>query len=148
MLISPLLVLCLALFSFTARANEAALFSLNEEALNEEFSELNVLEANVIADPMFTLEQAASQHLLTDAFAASPSGDGFTGESSTQFEWEGFLWGFCCCPVGLFVVAVNSNKSKSQKTSYWIGVAAYTVLNLISNVAILSANGGMTTTYY
>ena len=50
-----------------------------------------------------------------------------------DMDWGSFAWGFCCCPIGFFTVAVNSSKSQNEKLSYWIGVGVNTILSVISN---------------
>ena len=52
-----------------------------------------------------------------------------------DMDWGSFAWGFCCCPIGFFVVAINDDKTQEQKTSYWIGVIAGVVLDVISSAA-------------
>lgn len=128
-------VVLLALFSSNVYASDDQLFDLNEEALTEEFSELTQLEEVVMADPSMTIEQAQSLHLITEAFAQSA--DGFTSDQFL-FQWEGFLWGFLCCPIGFFTVAINSNKSHDNKISFWIGVGANTVLSVMYTALVYS----------
>ncbi len=50
------------------------------------------------------------------------------GWSFSDMEWGPFAWGFCCWPVGLFTVAINDDKSKNEKISYWIGAGTSTVV--------------------
>ena len=34
-------------------------------------------------------------------------------------DWASFAWGFCCWPVGFFVVVTNKDKDSNQKKSFW-----------------------------
>lgn len=133
-----ILLLFFVFLPFVSFATDASLFDLDEAALAEEFSELQTLEEAVVDDPMMTLDQAASMNLVTEAFALAPSADGFE-DSDFAFQWEGFLWGFLCCPIGLFVIAVNSTKTKDNKISFWIGVAVSSVVSLVYEIALLSS---------
>lgn len=131
------LFICLfAMLSLSAFANQSSYFDLNEEAINAEFETLNTLEDAVLSSPEMTVSQAVEMNLMTIAQGAdistSSNGSGFA------FEWEGFLWGFLCCPIGLFTVAVNSRKSHDNKISYWIGVGAGSVISAIYYVGMAS----------
>lgn len=114
-------------------AGNASLFDLNEEALSTEFAELSSLEDAVVADAMMTFDAAQEQNLVPVALSSSAA---LPASGDFQWEWGGFLWGFLCCPVGFFVVAINGSKSHSQKTSYWIGVGASVVLSAITSGSI------------
>ena len=128
------LFICLfAMLSLSAFANQSSYFDLNEEAINAEFETLNTLENAVLSSPEMTASQAVEMNLMTMAQSADLPQN--SGGSDFAFEWEGFLWGFLCCPVGLFTVAVNKNKSHDNKISYWIGVAAGSVISMIYYVA-------------
>lgn len=116
--------------------DNASMFDLNEQVLTEEFSELQTLENAVIADPTISLEEAVSMNLVTDSFSAEKKEKKAKEQEDFYFEWEGFLWGFLCCPVGFFVVAVNGSKSHGNKVSYWIGIGASLGLSLIMNSVV------------
>ena len=133
-----LLYVLLSMSSF-AFAN-VDLFGFNEEKLEQEFAELNRLEGAVINNSEMNLAMAEALNFLPDEFS-SASANGFEG-SEFRFQWEGFLWGFLCCPVGVFVVALSKNETKDNKTSFWIGVAASAVLSSLQTIAV---GGG---TYY
>ena len=49
-----------------------------------------------------------------------------------DMDWASFAWGFCCWPVGFFVVVTNKDKDSNQKKSFWIGLGTSFVLSLIS----------------
>lgn len=129
-----LLFFVFAIFALNSYAGNASLFDLNENALEAEFSELSTLEAAVVADPTMTVEAAQAQDLVSEALETAPA---LPAEGGFAFDWGGFLWGFLCCPVGFFVVAIGSSKSSDAKTSYWIGVLASVVLSSISSVGYM-----------
>lgn len=92
-------------------------------------TDLNELEAIVIANPAITINEVNANfgyNLEMDSYALMASK--FTLD---DMEWGPFLWGFLCCPVGLFVVVTNDRSTKDEKTSYWLGVGAGVVLNAI-----------------
>ena len=67
---------------------------------------------------------------LNNLALSAPLGTNFSIE---DMDWGAFAWGFCCCPIGFFVVAVNSNKDSNQKLSFWIGWGVSVVLSTISS---------------
>lgn len=136
-----LLLVALSFFAITFLfAGSADLFKIDEVALEEEFASLTALEEVVKENDYISLNEIQRRNLYdVSAFNFGNLGEGFA-DGEFVFQWEGFLWGFCCCLVGFFVVAVNKNKDKDQKTSYWIGVAVSVALNAISSL--------LTPTYY
>ena len=65
----------------------------------------------------------------------------FSGETNEFYvDWNSFAWGFCCCPVGFFTVAVNNNSDSDMKTSYWIGAASCVSLFAIIGTVSISFN--------
>ena len=129
-----LLLLVFTIFALNSFAGNASLFNLNEDALATEFSELTTLESAVVADPTMTVASAQEQNLITEALETAPS---IPAANGFAFDWGGFLWGFLCCPVGFFVVAIGSSKSSDAKTSFWIGVLANVVISSITSVGSL-----------
>ncbi len=129
-----LFVFVFAILALNSFASNASYFDLNEEALNVEFTELSTLENAVVADPSMTIEAAQEQNLVSEALMTTPA---LPSEGAFSFDLGGFLWGFLCCPVGLFVVAIQSTKSSDAKLSYWIGVAAGSVISAISSLGAL-----------
>jgi len=129
---SFLLAITLFLTSLTFAGN-ADLFSVDEQALKSEFAELTELENFVAENDFVTLvDIQANNSFDLSSLNVSEMGTS-SGEGGFAFQWEGFLWGFLCCPVGFFVVAVNKNKDHDQKMSYWIGVAAGVVFSAITS---------------
>lgn len=120
------------LFCFTASFSsvydfDATDFSNDFEALDEvESSYFEHKKSNTVED--YLLEFNESPIVSADPFSAGQLNEFY-------FDVEGFAWGFCCCPIGFFVVAINDNKDEDQKKSYWIGVIASAALSAISTVA-------------
>jgi hypothetical protein len=127
------LFLALVAFSFSAYSSNADLFEYDRQALSTEFAELNELEAYVLYHQDVNLDDLQSNPLIgamdfNSMKTASPMGAMFTID---DMDWGSFLWGFLCCPVGFFVVAMSGDKSSDQKISFWIGVAVSAVLGSI-----------------
>lgn len=101
------------------------------ENFEAEFEELDKLEAAVLAQEVVTAEEALMMGFEIEQFAGIDA-----VEADLEFDWPSALWGFLCCPIGFFVVVTNKNKTKDEKTSFWIGFAAGTVLNLIYVAAV------------
>jgi hypothetical protein len=128
----PLFLLVVALFVSTfSFAGNSSFFTDDLNAIESEFASLSNLEQQVITNPALTFAQAMESNLVSNDFKLLNGADAVA--NNLVFEWEGFLWGFLCCPIGLFVVALNDNKTPDNKTSYWIGVAAGTVLSLLTS---------------
>lgn len=122
------LLLFVSLFSVALFAGNDGLFNLDESAIESQFQDLNTLENFVLSN-----ENVTAVNLSDFGFDMSKYELSTDMNSSLEFMWEGFLWGFLCCPVGLFVVVLNDDQPKDNKTSYWIGVGAACVLSAISS---------------
>lgn len=130
----PLLLL-LPLIAFSN--NHAHLFSYDKEAVEETFSRLDQLEKQI------TLQEVTNDGTPSAASLFSADLTGINSSSiptSPMFDinnmdWGAFAWGFLCCPVGFFVVAINKDKPQVSKTSYWIGVIASSIVSAISTAA-------------
>jgi hypothetical protein len=126
-------LLAIALFvTCFAFAGNADLFKVDEQALNNEFSDLSALENYVVANNFVSLNEIETGNLY-DLSGLNVNSMGATSSGNFTFQWEGFLWGFLCCPVGFFVIAINESRDHDQKMSYWIGVAAGVVLSAITS---------------
>ena len=117
-------------------AGNADLFSVDKQAIQEEFADLNALEEFVVTNDYLALNDILAGDAY-DLTAINVNTMGTTTTSDFVFQIEGFLWGFLCCPVGFFVIAVNENKDRDQKLSYWIGVAASTVIGAITTPVVI-----------
>ena len=112
-------------------AGNEALFSLDENQLNEEFSSLNKLEQYIIENNSSSMNDLNLAEFLAKEGINLNMMD-VNALDDLDFQWEGFLWGFLCCPVGFFVIAINEEKTRDDKISYWIGVAVSSVISAIS----------------
>ncbi len=133
------LLLMMAVFAIsTAFAGNANLFSYNQDELNQEFEQLNALEGYVLANQGVAISDVENNPLFgTMDFSgmkhSSPMGAMFSIE---DMDWIAFAWGFICCPVGFFVVAIDDDSSKEEKISFWIGAIVSAVLGSIGGTTI------------
>ncbi|MCC6721265.1 MAG: hypothetical protein IT243_03620 [Bacteroidia bacterium] len=112
-------------------------FSYNKEALSNDFSKLeqisvfvdqsNVSYSEISKNPVFKGNLDLTSHI-----SVKPN------FSFDEMDWISFAWGFLCCPVGFFIVVLDDDKTKEEKTSFWIGVIASVVLSTISSIASAS----------
>ena len=117
----------------------AALFSYDADELQSEFSDLQTLETMVIANQDITIADFEAMDIdwlnridLENMKTTSPVQAMFGIE---DMDWTAFAWGFCCCPVGFFTIAIKDDKSDDEKISFWVGVAVNMVLGTISSIS-------------
>lgn len=125
------IVIFLVLMQFQLFSSNFDLFSYDKEKLEMEFTELNEIEDYVIVNnypAYFEVSNKLELQNFQNIDLKNPLGTQFFDE----MDWGAFAWGFCCCPVGFFVVAINKEKDDLAKESYWTGVIVSTILNLIS----------------
>lgn len=135
-----------ALLPSALRAESYAdVFSMDETSIQEEFAALNQLESYVLTQGTTVSVSALPSDIVPQNFnaAAGLNSPNFTID---DMDWGSFAWGFCCCPVGFFVVAISPQKDSAQKLSYWIGVGVGTILGAITNVIYYGASGTLPTT--
>lgn len=117
-------------------ATDAGEFSFNETEFHNELSALTEME-NLAKTQGLTYSSLQSNdkyaNLLTEMSMNQAS---FSFE---DIDWGAFAWGFCCWPVGFFVVAINKNKDSDQKLSFWIGVITSAV---VGGLGALGTVGG------
>ena len=143
-----LLFIGISLFNcHQALALEADLFSYDKGKLTEDMQSLQQLEDHLELSetlPSYSeLKNKEPEFLeglhLTTLNTASPLGTQF---GVTDVDWGAFAWGFCCCPIGFFTVAVNPESDNYQKLSYWIGVGIGAIISgggcLIYNLAFIA----------
>lgn len=132
---------CFVLAS-SSYATNADLFELNEEKINAEFTELNELEAYVSMNENVTIHNIYEQNAgLVAGMNLAYGPEGMMGHSRfslDEMEWGSFAWGFCCWPIGVFTVLLNSNKGSNHKISYFIGLGTAVVLGALSSPAYIS----------
>lgn len=114
--------------SWSMATTTASDFILDEQTFQSEMAALDQLEQELSA-PTFTTASSNSSVLFAQ-HGLQQSAFGFD-----DMEWGPFAWGFCCWPVGFFVVAINSNKSKNEKLSFWIGMGVSAVLSAIGSLS-------------
>jgi len=120
-----------------AHANvRAGDFSYDVVAFETEMESLNQLEQDINMHGFSLTEIQATEKWSTELAGLGLYQASF---GIDDMDWGSFAWGFCCFPVGFFVVAINGNKSSDQKLSFWIGTGVSTVFTAIS---ILAAPSG------
>lgn len=110
--------------------------AFDQLAFEKDFELLNEMESLIEAEGIEGYDELSSLDLdgaYTAKFDLTYSVKASQGFDWNNFDWGSGLWGFLCCPIGFFVVAVNKNKTKDQKISFWIGVAAGAVLSAITS---------------
>jgi len=113
--------------------------------LESEFESLTILDQYVEESNGITYTELSTLNLFDDYDSKYTASSGQDVVSS--MDWGAFAWGFCCCPIGFFVVAVNSDKSQDEKMSYWIGVIVSSILSIISSAASGGYTYSSSTTY-
>lgn len=127
-----LLSLCFALVGLASHAAVTATdFQYDEARFTTEFQEVTELE-NALLSSNFSLNALPESDRLAGYMQAMTSPVPF---SIDDMDWTAFAWGFCCWPVGFFVVGINSSKTSDQKLSFWIGMGVSVVVSAISYVA-------------
>jgi hypothetical protein len=122
----------LLFFGSSSFAASSDIFSYDEEAIAAEFSALSELENFLAANPHLTFEEAKAVNPMVFsnikiASIVAPEGMAFTID---DMEWGSFAWGFCCWPIGFFVVILNPNKDSAHKISYLIGLGVNILFSL------------------
>jgi hypothetical protein len=107
-------------------------FSYDAVAFETEMTSLNQLEQDVKLHG-FSLTEAKTSEKWNNELAGL--GLQHASWSIQDMDWGSFAWGFCCWPVGFFVVAINPNKSNDQKLSFWIGLVTNAVVGAITVVS-------------
>ena len=124
-------------FIFNVSASNADLFSYDLSEITTELSDLEVVE-NVIAQNQNSTVEEINSQIISNNFLSSSFETNYNSSLALraglidEMDWASFAWGFCCWPVGFFVVVTNKDKDSSQKKSYWVGLGTSLVLSLIS----------------
>jgi len=144
--ITLILSLCFLAFAIETKANDDFSYDLNE--INSELTELNQVEEIILENEnqsIIVLNQEISENLSYGTKFIEFNKTAFPMQQHFSFEemdWGAFAWGFCCCPIGFFTVAINKEKDSAQKASFWIGAGVSTVVSIITNLISLAAAGG------
>ncbi|MGB0432234.1 MAG: hypothetical protein ACPGLV_17290 [Bacteroidia bacterium] len=120
-------------FANISFASTADLFSYNEEAIEAEFSQIDQVESFVVENNGITFSEMQNQGHLTQF---NLNWNAFDNSAAPMFglsdmDWNSFVCGFCCWPVGIFTVLLNDDKGSDSKTSFLIGIGVNIVLGLL-----------------
>ncbi|MBF69656.1 MAG: hypothetical protein CL837_01755 [Crocinitomicaceae bacterium] len=124
-------------FIFNVSASNADLFSYDLSEITTELSDLELVE-NVIAQNQNSTVEEINTQIINNNFLSSSFETNYNSSLALRagliddMDWGSFAWGFCCWPVGFFVVITNKDKDSNQKKSFWIGLGTSFVLSLIS----------------
>jgi hypothetical protein len=127
-------------FIFNVSASNADIFSYDLSEISTELSDLDVVE-NVIAQNQNSTVEEINTQIIKNNFLSSSFETNYNSSLALraglidEMDWKSFAWGFCCWPIGFFVVVTNKDKDSSQKKSYWIGLGTSLVFSLISGAA-------------
>lgn len=112
-------------------------FSYDKNSLTDQFSQIEQV-SNFVDQNGVTYSELSKNPLfkgdmnLTNHISVKPN------FSFDDMDWISFAWGFFCCPIGFFVVAIDDEKTKEEKTSFWIGVISSAVLSAISSIGTVT----------
>jgi len=115
----------LSLIGNKVSANNTDLFAMNEDQVSASLSQATEIENYVINHENTTLTflQTESQSNLNLKNVVS----NFRSFTFDSMDWQAFLWGFCCFPIGAaigaFIILLDDNSSDDSKKSYLIGAA-------------------------
>lgn len=119
------------LLFFCFNVSFASVYSYDRSELDLEFKKLEQIEEQ------FVKEGRVDPLWLNSIQSAEPIDTQKSNEF--YFDAQSFFWGFCCCPVGVFIVPFSANKDSDQKGSFWIGVGAFVVLTIASTASIYAS---------
>jgi len=131
-------------FMFNASASNADLFSYDLSEISTELSDLEVVENVITYNQNSTIEEI-NKKIINNNFLSSSFDTDYKSSLALRagliddMDPGAFAWGFCCWPVGFFVVVTNKDKESNQKKSYFVGLGISTVLGIISAVLQLAA---------
>jgi hypothetical protein len=139
-----LVILILQMLVLTSFGSYKQYFEFEEDVISQEFSQLTSLENFVIANSGIDFNTAIVACDFSGSFAnSSIAGD----DDPFEFNLEGFLWGFLCCPVGFFIIPMNKQRSKDEMISFWIGYCSNTVIGTVL-YTVMIVNAMNNATYY
>lgn len=123
-------------------ASTADLFDVNEAAIEAQFEQIDAVESFVVANDITFTEMETEGHLAQFDL----NWNAFDNSAAPMFgisdmDWNSFICGFCCWPLGIFTVLLNDNKDSDQKTSYLVGAGVGLLWNLIASIG--GAAGGV-----
>lgn len=140
--ILSLFSICTTLFLSNANASTASLFELDENAVQIEMTDLNNLESYLELHQGVTLTELMQNTNLVQQFALNsmPNHPFSPMFSFDDMDWIGFVWGFCCWPVGIIIYFVK-DKEQEYLISVVIGALVATLIGTISSRVIFGGWG-------
>jgi hypothetical protein len=121
-----ILTICTGAFlSMFVSANNADLFSYNQDQVNQELSQLQALENYVSANPDVSLTnlQAENNSLVADLNMSANSMGGFSLSGEPPLGISSFLWGCVFGLVGVAIVYFMTDEDKDETKKALIGCA-------------------------
>jgi hypothetical protein len=119
-----LLVICAGAFlSVFANANNADLFSYDQNQVTQELSQLQALENYVSANPDISLAslQTENNSLVANLNLAMNSIDGFALSGEPPLGISSFLWGCVFNLVGVAIVYFMTEQDKDETKKAFMG---------------------------
>lgn len=108
-----LLLIISVFFSSTSLfANEADNFKYNKQQIQDEFSDLNILEKTVIDYNFITLPEMQSKNMMSGQFSAMHLTNNLMMDPALGIP--GFWWGCLLGPVGIIAVYILSDEDKEE----------------------------------
>ena len=131
-------------FVFNVSASNADLFSYDLSEITNELNDLELVENIIDQNQNSTVEEINSQIIKNNFLSSSFETDynsslALRAGLMDDMDWGSFAWGFCCWPVGFFVVVTNKDKEQNQKKSFFVGWGTSVVLSIISSVLQIAA---------
>jgi len=119
-------------------ANQADDFKYNKQKVQDEFSDLNLLEQTVIDNSFITLSEMKSKNMLTSEFS---------NLNLTSMMMEpalgipGFWWGCVLGPVGILVVYAVTDNDKDEVKKALYGCLVSTGIWVVFEIIWIAALG-------
>lgn len=142
-----LTTLTLIAFAFCASASDADLFTYDQEALDQEFTELSTLESFVSSNADVSLSDllAEDNEVLAGLDISAETASGLAmGMLEPPLGIPSFLWGCILGPIGIVLVyVISEDEDETKKALYGClaSVGAY-LLFWVVYVLILGAGTG------
>ena len=134
-----LLIAALAIFSCQGLwASQADDFKYNKQQVQDEFSDLNLLEQTVVDNSFITLSEMTSKNMLSNKFS---------NLNLTSMMMEpalgipGFWWGCVLGPVGILVVYLVTDNDRDEVKKSLYGCLVSTGITIVFEVIWVLALG-------
>jgi hypothetical protein len=139
-----ILMICAGAFlSVFVSANNASLFSYNEDQVNQELSQLQSLENYVSVNPDVSLAglQADNNSLLANLNMTSNFG-GFSLSGEPPLGIPSFLWGCVFTLVGVAIVYFMTDQDMAETKKAFLGCAVSGLVYILWYVFVVLIYGG------